>query len=147
MRLNPGQTQKFSKTFILRYHLTQRLNRHPTLLTLQHTGKKFNLRVGHFTPQTVGTVFVHMSESRSDRNIFKNIFFNISRNTKDLTVTPNPTDPATHRKEVQPESVGPERRYESILEYQAMPSLRARRSNNDGVLCTFSKRSAPDRGK
>jgi hypothetical protein len=74
MRLNPGQTQKFSKTFILRYHLTQRLNRHPTLLTLQHTGKKFNLRVGHFTPQTVGTVFVHMSESRSDRNIFKNIF-------------------------------------------------------------------------
>jgi hypothetical protein len=32
-----------------------------------------------------------------------------------------------------------------ILEYQAMPSLRD--IAHDGVLCTFSDTSAPDRGK
>ncbi len=32
-----------------------------------------------------------------------------------------------------------------LLEYQAMPSLRY--AGHDGVLCTFSNRSVPDRGK
>jgi hypothetical protein len=32
-----------------------------------------------------------------------------------------------------------------LLEYQAIPSLRD--LAHDGVLCTFSKRSAPDQGK
>jgi hypothetical protein len=32
-----------------------------------------------------------------------------------------------------------------LLEYQAMPSLRY--VTHDGVLCTFSNRSAPNRGK
>ncbi len=32
-----------------------------------------------------------------------------------------------------------------LLEYQTMPSLRD--VAHDGVLCTFSNRSAPDRGK
>jgi hypothetical protein len=62
----------------------KKVHRHPTHLTLQHTGKKFNQRVGHSTDSTV---FIHASESRSDRKIFKNIYFNISLNTKDLTVT------------------------------------------------------------
>jgi hypothetical protein len=49
----------------------KKVHRHPTHLTLKHTGER-GLTGGWATPDS--TVFVHASESRSDRTIFNNIF-------------------------------------------------------------------------
>jgi hypothetical protein len=62
VRLNPGQTAKLKKKLFQHNTEHKRLNRHPTHLTLQHTGKKFNQREGperrHESTRVTGHAFL-----------------------------------------------------------------------------------------